>query len=222
MLIGFDGIEMHMNRHGILSVLGALSVLFYGCSNSQSPIFEKVPSVNSGIAFVNQVENTPDFNIQNYLYFYDGGGIAVGDINNDSLPDLFFTSNLGPNKLYLNKGNFQFEDITESAGISHQPESWSTGVSMADVNGDGFLDLYVSHVHYLDKKGRNQLFINQGDGTFLEKANEYGLDFEGYSTQGLFFDYNLVWRLLVLHAHHIFVKFWLKFVLEKKHLGYRV
>lgn len=193
-----------MNRRGILSVLSVFIAVFYGCSDSESLIFEKVSSANSGVTFVNQVENTPDFNIQNYLYFYDGGGVAAGDINNDGLPDLFFTSNLGPNKLYLNKGDFQFEDITESAGISHQPESWSTGVSMADVNGDGFLDFYVSHVHYLDKKGHNQLFINQGDGTFLEKAKEYGLDFEGYSTQGLFFDYNLDGKLDLYLLNHSF------------------
>ncbi|MDZ7719234.1 MAG: VCBS repeat-containing protein [Balneolaceae bacterium] len=136
------------------------------------------------------MESTPEFNIQNYLYFYDGGGVAAGDINNDGLTDLFFTGNSVADRLYLNKGNFEFEDITESAGFTHQPNSWSTGVTMADVNSDGLLDIYVSRVNYLNKSGPNQLYINNGDSTFTERAAEYGLDFEGYSTQAAFFDYD--------------------------------
>lgn len=150
----------------------------------------KLSSSQTNIDFSNDIESTPEFNIQNYLYFYDGGGVAAGDINNDGLTDLFFAGNSVSDRLYLNKDNFEFEEITESAGITHQPESWSTGVTMADVNGDGFLDIYVSRVNYLNKSGANQLYINNGDSTFTERAEEYGLDFEGYSTQAAFFDYD--------------------------------
>ncbi len=165
-------------------------LLFTSCSDKQDSNFVKLPSSQTNIGFSNDVESTPEFNIQNYLYFYDGGGVAAGDINNDGLTDLFFTGNSVADRLYLNKGNFEFEDITESAGFKHQPDSWSTGVTMADINGDGYLDIYVSRVNYLIKSGPNQLYINNGDSTFTESAAEYGLDFEGYSTQASFFDYD--------------------------------
>lgn len=161
-------------------------------------------SDHTNIAFSNDLENTPEFNIQNYLYFYDGGGVSAGDINNDGLPDLFFTGNSVRNRLYLNKGNFEFEDITESAGIEHMPDSWSTGVTMADVNGDNYLDIYVSKVNYLNKKGPNQLYINNGDNTFTERADEFGLDFEGYSTQAAFFDYDVDGDLDLFLLNHSF------------------
>ena len=125
------------------------------------------------------------------MYFYNGGGVAIGDINNDGLPDIFFTSNKkGGNKLYLNKGNYQFEDITNKAGVAGTAD-WCTGVTMADVNNDGYLDIYVCAVAgKLGLKGHNMLYINNHDGTFTEKSAEYGLDFSGYSTQAAFFDYN--------------------------------
>ena len=129
------------------------------------------------------------FNILNYLYYYNGGGVAVGDINNDGLPDLYFTANLGSNRLYLNKGNYRFEDITARAGVSDSV-GWKSGVTMADVNGDGWVDIYVSGVSYLGVRGRNVLYINNHDGTFTDRTTQYGLDFEGYSTQALFFDYD--------------------------------
>lgn len=132
---------------------------------------------------------TPDFNILNYLYYFNGGGVAVGDVNNDGLPDLYFSSNLGKNRLYLNKGNYQFEDVTEKAGVGG-PDGWKTGVTMADVNGDGRVDIYVSTVTYLGMHGRNALYINNGDGTFTDRAKDMGLDHVGYSTQALFFDYD--------------------------------
>src|SRR6185436_6475731 len=113
----------------------------------------------------------------------------VGDIDNDGLPDLYFSSNLGSNRLYRNLGNYKFEDITDRAGVSGPP-GWKTGVTMADVNGDGFLDIYISAVSYLGMHGRNMLCINNGDGTFSDKTKEFGLEHVGYSTQASFFDYD--------------------------------
>jgi hypothetical protein len=141
------------------------------------------------VSFANKLPDDSSFNVLNYLYYYNGGGVAVGDINNDGLPDLYFSSNLGSNTLYLNKGNYHFEDITKRAGVAG-PDGWKTGVTMADVNGDGRVDVYVSAVSYLTMHGRNVLYINNGDGTFTDRTKEYGLDFAGYSTQALFFDYD--------------------------------
>jgi hypothetical protein len=152
-------------------------------------MFEMLSPKSTGVTFVNQLPENPDFNILNYLYYYNGGGVAVGDIDGDGLPDLYFTSNIGPNHLYRNKGNYQFEDITDRAGVA-APDGWKTGVTMADVNGDGYLDIYVSAVSYLGEKGHNILFINNGDGTFTDRTKEYGLEFAGYSTQAVFFDYD--------------------------------
>ena len=143
----------------------------------------------TGVTFANNLPEKPDFNILNYLYYYNGGGVAVGDIDGDGLPDLYFTSNLGPNKLYRNKGNYQFEDITDKAGVADSI-GWKTGVTMADVNGDGKIDIYVSGADYLGMHGRNVLYINNGDGTFTDRTKEYGLDHVGYNTQALFFDYD--------------------------------
>jgi enediyne biosynthesis protein E4 len=129
------------------------------------------------------------------MYFYNGGGVAAGDVNGDGLLDLYFTANVRPNKLYINKGNLTFEDITEKAGVSGLND-WTTGVTMADVNGDGLLDIYVCYLgDYLDFKGKNQLYINKGnDGNgipiFSDEAISYGLDLTGFSTQALFFDYD--------------------------------
>ena len=179
-------------------------LLFSSCSSEPDTKFKSLSPDQTGIHFSNDLESTPEFNIRNYLYFYDGGGVAVGDINNNGLPDLFFVGNQVENRLYLNKGDFVFEDITESAGIIHKEGSWSTGVTMADVNGNGYLDIYVSKVNYLSVSGSNQLFINNGDETFTEMASEYGLDFEGYSTQAAFFDYNQNGRLDMFLLNHSF------------------
>ncbi|WP_255399463.1 VCBS repeat-containing protein [Roseivirga sp. 4D4] len=142
------------------------------------------------MAFKNIVSSSADFNILEYLYFYNGGGVATGDINNDGLVDLFFTSNQSSNKLYLNQGDLKFEDISESAGIAGTG-TWSSGVAMADVNADGLLDIYVSQVgDYKEAQGRNELYINNGDNTFTESAEKYGLAFKGFSTQAAFFDYD--------------------------------
>ncbi len=149
----------------------------------------------TGINFENRLTEDEHFNIIKYLYFYNGGGVAAGDVNNDGLPDLYFTANQLPDRLYLNKGNFQFEDITEKAGIlddENPGRRWKTGVSMADVNGDGWLDIYVCEVgYYKSVNGRNRLYINNGDGSFSEKAGEYGLAFKGYGQQAAFFDFDL-------------------------------
>src|SRR4030095_13213325 len=160
------------------------------CGRS-SPLFESLSSSKTHITFSNQLEKKKLFNILYYLYYYNGGGVATGDINNDGLPDIYFTANSkGHNKLYLNKGNFEFEDITDKAGVAGTAD-WCTGVTMADVNGDGFLDIYVSAVsNRYGLTGHNELFINNGNGSFTDKSNEYGLDFSGFTTQTAFFDYD--------------------------------
>ncbi|TVQ65932.1 MAG: RNA-binding protein [Balneolaceae bacterium] len=186
----------------LLLVLSAGYLL--GCSKAEDTPFLMLAPSETGIHFSNDLVSTPEFNIRNYLYFYDGGGVAAGDLNNNGLPDLFFVGNMTDNRLYQNLGDFRFEDVTESAGIINDPESWSTGVTMADVNGSGYLDIYVSRVNYLNKRGRNQLFINNGDMTFTEMAADYGIDFEGYSTQAAFFDYNKNGRLDLFLLNHSF------------------
>ena len=129
-------------------------------------------------------------NILNYIYFYNGGGVGVGDVNNDGLQDLFFAGNLVNSRLYINQGNFQFKDITESAGIDDA--GWSTGVSMVDINGDGFLDIYVAQAGYSSPKLRkNLLYLNNGDLTFTESAESFGISDSGYTTHSAFFDYDL-------------------------------
>jgi len=175
-----------------LFILIWTGVFFTHCSFQQGkPLFEKLNPKETNITFENTLEEEPLLNGVNYLYFYDGGGVAVGDINNDGLADIYFTANMLSNRLYVNKGDFQFEDITETANVGGGSEGWSTGVTMADVNGDGFLDIYVCRSNYLGKKGANQLFINNGDLTFIERAEEYGLDHTGLSRQAAFFDYDL-------------------------------
>ncbi|MEL6252296.1 MAG: VCBS repeat-containing protein [Bacteroidota bacterium] len=153
-------------------------------------LFSRLDSVNTGLNFINEVKDQKDFNVLTYRNFYNGGGVAIGDINNDGLPDIYFTANMASNRLYLNKGNWQFEDISDKAGIAGE-KAWSTGVSMVDINADGFLDIYVCNSG--DIKGdnkENELFINQGDMTFMEKAAEYGLNDKGFSTHASFFDYD--------------------------------
>lgn len=153
-------------------------------------LFKSIDPETSGISFRNDLPFDEEFNIFTYRNFYNGGGVALGDVNNDGLLDIYFTANLGPNKLYLNKGDFKFEDVTDISGTSGT-RAWSTGVAMADVNGDGFLDIYVCNSGDIagDNK-QNELFINQGDGTFSEEAEAYGLADQGFSTHAVFFDYD--------------------------------
>jgi hypothetical protein len=168
-----------------------VSFLVTACSKETTPtLYKQRFPQQTNIDFANHLQENEAFNIVEYLYYYNGGGVAVGDINNDGLPDIYFTGNQVLNKLYLNKGNFQFEDITVQAGVAGKGD-WKTGVSMADVNGDGWLDIYVCQLgNYKSIKGRNELFINNQDGTFSEQAVEYGLAFQGFSTQAAFFDYD--------------------------------
>jgi len=175
-----------------LIVLG-LMALFASCRNNPKeppPLFQQMQ--NTGIHFVNKVVNTDSANILNYRNFYNGGGVAIGDINNDGLPDIFLTSNMGANKLYLNEGNWHFRDISEMAGFNPGKRQWSTGVVMADVNGDGWLDIYVCNAGHMENGAlrQNQLFINDHHLGFRDSAQKYGLADSGYTTQASFFDYD--------------------------------
>jgi hypothetical protein len=167
-------------------------ILFVSCNETEikKPQFELLTAETTGINFRNDLVSTDIFNVYRYRNFYNGGGVAIGDINNDGLQDIYLTSNLNENKLYLNKGNFTFEDITTTANIAGS-KAWSTGVSMVDINADGFLDIYVCNSGDVagDNK-QNELFINNTDGTFTEKAAAYGLADLGFSTHASFFDYD--------------------------------
>ncbi|MCK4677958.1 MAG: VCBS repeat-containing protein, partial [Bacteroidales bacterium] len=169
-------------------------LLVFSCKPEEKEkdyLFSLLSPSTTHVNFINQLTETEQFNMIEYLYFNNGAGVAAGDINNDGLTDLYFTSSQQSNKLYLNKGNLRFEDITDGAGVAGKGD-WTTGVTMADVNGDGFLDIYVCQVgNYKSLQGRNQLFINQGGLTFKEEAHKYGLDFQGFSTQAAFFDYDM-------------------------------
>ena len=157
------------------------------------PLFRLLSSSATNIDFRNTIVDNEKVNVLNYEYFYNGGGVAVGDINNDGLEDIFFTANTGENKLYLNLGNMKFKDITQEAcpDLAGRKGGWKTGVTMADVNGDGLLDIYVCYSGKVDSNlRRNQLFINQGNLKFVEEAKKFGLDNPGYSTQAAFFDYD--------------------------------
>ncbi|MBN8575758.1 MAG: VCBS repeat-containing protein [Cytophagales bacterium] len=176
-------------RFFYLVLIGALCLT---CSRrtTDDKLFRLVSPGTSGVNFSNNLHFDQAFNIYTYRNFYNGGGVALGDINNDGLIDIFFTANQERNRLYLNKGNFKFEDISELAGIGGS-KAWSTGVSMVDINGDGWLDIYVCNSG--DVKGdnkENELFINNGNLTFTERASHYGIADSGFSTHAVFFDYD--------------------------------
>lgn len=182
-------------RPAALVLLLALILPACKTEKTEPALFEKMDAADTGIRFVNTVTNSEEFNIFNYRNFYNGGGVAIGDVNNDGLADIFFTSNMGDNTLYLNRGDFRFEDVTKKAGVAGT-RFWSTGVVMVDLNADGLLDIYVCNAGYKQgQKPENELFINQGAGadgipTFEEKAAEYGLNEDGYTTHAAFFDYD--------------------------------
>ena len=161
-----------------------------GCQTEKSKRFELTHLSATGIAFENTLTYTEEFNPYTYRNFYNGAGVALGDINNDGLLDIYFTGNIVDNKLFLNKGNWQFEDITATAGVACK-DVWSTGATFVDINADGYLDLYVCKSGKPGGERRyNELFINQGDNTFVEKAKEYGLAVEGLSVHAAFLDYD--------------------------------
>jgi hypothetical protein len=166
-------------------------IFLVGCNHKNEAIFSNPQPRDTGIYFANDLTETNDLNILDYLYFYNGGGVAIGDINNDGLPDIYLSGNQVKNKLYLNKGNLKFEDITEKAGAEGN-SSWNTGAVMGDVNGDGYLDIYVCAVVGINGfRGFNELFINNGDQTFTESAAKYGLDFDTFSSSAAFLDFDL-------------------------------
>ena len=183
-----------MNKHYLFSYYLFIIMFFLfvaSCSKKEKTLFTAMSSAETGIHFNNQVNYTEDFNCYTYRSFYNGGGVGLGDVNNDGLVDVFFCGNMQSSRLYLNKGNFTFEDITDKAGVACRGV-WATGVAMADVNGDGLLDIYVCKSGKPTTEGvrHNELFINNGDLTFSEKAKEYGLDNEGLSTHAAFFDFD--------------------------------
>ncbi len=175
-----------------LNIIIIVTLVILSCKekNTAHPLFELVN--NSGISFVNTIKDNDSINILNYRNFYNGGGVATGDINNDGLADIFFTANQGSNKLYLNKGNLKFEDISAKAGFAYKLQ-FSTGVVMADINADGWLDIFVCNAGSMHNAAlrSNQLFINNHDLTFTESAAKYGLNDSGYTTQVSFFDYDM-------------------------------
>ena len=190
---------MNMKFNKLITLL-ILSIIFISCNSdkekgstenqSKETLFTLLDSKETGIDFNNKVQNQKNFNIFKYRNFYNGGGVAIGDINNDGLPDIYLTANMEGNKLFLNKGDFKFEDISESAGvIGNKP--WSTGVAMADINQDGLLDIYVSNAGNMKGDNHdNDLYINNGDLTFTEQAKEFNLADTGFSTHASFFDYD--------------------------------
>ncbi|RMG76292.1 MAG: hypothetical protein D6714_21560, partial [Bacteroidetes bacterium] len=155
-----------------------------------APLFEKLPAERTGVRFNNELDPNEVKSPMEYVNVYNGGGVSAGDVNGDGLPDLYFTGNLSDNRLYLNQGDFRFEDVTERAGVAASG-SWCTGTTMADVNKDGFLDLYVCRAYHDDPElRRNLLFVNNGDGTFSEKGKDYGVADTGYSIVATFLDYD--------------------------------
>jgi hypothetical protein len=177
-------------------LLPVCTFLLLASCNSREPVtkqdvlFELLPASETGIHFNNRVTDTKEFNIFKYRNFYNGGGVAIGDVNHDGRPDIFFTSNQHDNQLYLNKGNWQFEEVAARSGLT-STHNWHTGVTMVDINGDGWLDIYVCNGGDIEGDDRaNELYINQKNGQFKEEAHAYGLDDHGISTQAVFFDYD--------------------------------
>ena len=192
-------LSMTSNKYIIL----CLAVLFISCDNDL--LFKTTSSKTTGLVFSNTISESNELNILDYLYFYNGGGVALGDINNDGLLDVFLSGNQVKNKLFINKGNLKFEEITQKAGVEGN-SSWNTGAVMGDVNGDGLLDIYVCAVVGINGfYGHNELYINNGDETFTESAKKYKLDFGSYSSSAAFLDYDLDGDLdiyLLNHAIH--------------------
>ena len=190
-------------------LLAVIINLLFGLSCSRQEIYDKhftlLTETETNLSFSNNLPSEDSLNIFDYMYYYNGGGVALGDINNDGLVDVFFTGNRSSNKLFINKGGMRFEDHTSTAGVGTNG-GWSSGVTLADVNADGWLDIYVCRASNLfSLRGANQLWINQRNNTFIEQGHQYGLDVKGFSTQATFFDYDHDGDLdmfLVKHSLH--------------------
>ena len=195
-----------MNRTILYQFLVCL-LLFYGCNQKeqlnpkenevkQESLFTLLSSAETNVGFQNKLTESLNANVLIYEYLYNGGGVATADFNNDGLIDLYFTSNMGENKFYINKGDMKFQDATNKANITGRKGPWKTGVTAADVNGDGMIDLYLCYSGALPpEKRKNELFINMGNDAngipiFEEKAEKFGLDSSAFSNQGYFFDYD--------------------------------
>nr|WP_183556783.1 VCBS repeat-containing protein [Mucilaginibacter sp. SP1R1]MBB6147661.1 hypothetical protein [Mucilaginibacter sp. SP1R1] len=207
----------HVVKWSKLSVALLLCAGICACNNkpehhdndaTENTLFKLLPSTQTHIDFSNILTEGLNTNVLMYEYFYNGGGVAIGDVNGDGKQDIYFTGNMTDDKLYLNQGNMQFKDITDAAGVAGRPGPWKTGVTMADVNGDGKLDIYVCYSGKVGPvKRKNQLFINQGNDAagvpqFKDMAAEYGLDFPSFSTQAYFFDYDRDGDLDLLLVNH--------------------
>ena len=180
--------QSFMSRITSRCFISLLVVIFSSCSRAY--LLERLDSEDSGVYFTNEIIDSDDLSILDYLYFYNGGGVGAGDFNKDGLQDLFFISNQGQNKLYLNQGDLVFKDVTEASGI-RTSSSWNTGVSIVDINNDGWLDIYVNAVVGINGfTGHSELWINQKNGTFLERSKDFGLDLRLYSVSTVFFDYD--------------------------------
>ena len=181
-------------RKLLLTIVGIILIsIVVSCSGDPEKLFTPVSSFSSGISFSNNVSQSEDFNIIEYLYIFNGAGIAAVDINNDGLIDLYFTANQGKDRLYLNKGDLEFKDITSKANVGGETgiKKWTNGATMVDINADGYLDIYVCEMsNYKQLTGKNRLYINNGDLTFTESAASFGLDISSYSQLATFFDYD--------------------------------
>src|SRR5438445_8173930 len=180
---------MHQSRYLALVILFLLS----GCTTEkrEAPLFKLLSPNETGVKFANTITTSDSLNVQTDVYLYNGAGVAVGDIDNDGLPDIFFAGNMVSSRLYLNKGDMRFDDITERAGVA--TNRWATGVTMVDINNDGFLDIYVSvsgPAWSKPEERANLLFINNGDRTFTGAATQYGIADTGFTAQALFLDYD--------------------------------
>src|SRR6185437_13288638 len=197
----FTVYQMHHHIKNSLFIIGALLAL-PACHNPDKParpddpVFRVLDHSKTNIDFSNTLHPTRDFNVFDYMYYYNGGGVGAGDFNNDGKIDLFFSANQEKNRLYLNEGDLHFRDVTTNAAIP-QDSGWSTGVSVVDINNDGLLDIYICKVGHLEglPVSHNQLLVCQGIGKdgiprYRDEAKEYGLDFSGFSTQAAFFDYD--------------------------------
>jgi enediyne biosynthesis protein E4 len=203
-----------MQKFSNLLILFLSFLLFFSCKKNTTnedntePLFKLLSPESTNVTFENTLTEGPNTNILMYEYFYNGGGVATADFNGDGLDDLYFTSNMGENKMYLNKSAMKFEDISEASGAIGRPGPWKTGVNATDINGDGKVDIYLCYSGAMPlEKRMNQLFINEGNDTngvpkFTDRAAEYGLDSPSFSNQAYFFDYDLDHDLDMLLLNH--------------------